>query len=153
MPRQFLYIKRQIWYDEESGTPKTRREIEIAIDNAVINRDDLQLSHPCAKGFYYVTVKEPVPGADTEVERNGIPFTIQMNEPMRYEGLTFFQASYGPPGAMPGQKMYSVFEVVRNPADKWPEYSLWIVTFGMFVTFMIKLFSFLTTGSRKSRHV
>ena len=81
------------------------------------------------------------------------PFTIQMNEPMRYEGLTFFQASYGPPGAMPGQKMFSVFEVVRNPADKWPEYSLWIVTFGMFVTFMIKLVSFLSAGSRKSRHV
>ena len=79
--------------------------------------------------------------------------TIQMNEPMRYEGLTFFQASYGPPGAGPGDKMYSVFEIVRNPADKWPEYSLWIVSFGMLVTFMIKLGSFLTAGSRKKRHV
>jgi cytochrome c biogenesis protein ResB len=65
--------------------------------------------------------------------------TIQMNEPMRYEGLTFFQASYGPPGAGPGQKMYSVFEIVKNPADKWPEYSLYIVTFGMLVTFLTKL--------------
>jgi hypothetical protein len=90
----------------------------------------------------------------TRVENGSkAPFTIQMNEPMRYEGLTFFQASYGPPGAMPGQKMYSVFEVVRNPADKWPEYSLWIVAFGMLVTFMIKLVSFLAAGSRKSRHV
>ena len=79
--------------------------------------------------------------------------TIQMNEPMRYEGLTFFQASYGPPGAGPGDKMYSVFEVVKNPADKWPEYSLWIVAFGMAVTFLIKLGSFLTAGSRKNRHV
>ena len=79
--------------------------------------------------------------------------TIQMNEPMRYEGLTFFQASYGPPGAMPGQKMYSVFEVVRNPADKWPEYSLWIVAFGMAVTFLIKLGSFIAAGSRKKSHV
>ncbi len=74
-----MYLTRQIWYDEESGIPKTRREIEIAIDDAVINRNDIQLSHPCAKGFYYVTVKEPVPGAATEVEQNGIPFTIQMN--------------------------------------------------------------------------
>jgi hypothetical protein len=79
--------------------------------------------------------------------------TIQMNEPMRYEGLTFFQASYGPPGAGPGQKMYSVFEVVKNPADKWPEYSLWIVAFGMAVTFLTKLTSFIAAGSRKKRHV
>ncbi len=79
--------------------------------------------------------------------------TIQMNEPMRYEGLTFFQASYGPPGAGPGEKMYSVFEVVRNPADQWPKYSLIIVAIGMAITFLIKLGSFLGSGSRKQRHV
>ena len=79
--------------------------------------------------------------------------TIQMNEPMRYEGLTFFQASYGPPGAGPGQPMYSVFEVVRNPADKWPEYSLYIVVFGMLVTFLTKLGGYLAAASRKNRHV
>ena len=77
------------------------------------------------------------------------PVVIQMNEPMRYEGLTFFQASYGPPGAMPGQKMYSVFEIVRNPADKWPEYSLYIVSFGMLVTFLTKLGGFVVTSTRK----
>ncbi len=75
--------------------------------------------------------------------------TIQMNEPMRYEGLTFYQASYGPPGAKPGEPMYSVFEVVRNPADKWPEYSLYIVAFGMLVAFLIKLVLFLIGQSRK----
>jgi hypothetical protein len=79
--------------------------------------------------------------------------TISMNEPMRYEGYTFFQASYGPPGAGPGDKMYSVFEVVRNPADKWPEWSLWIVSFGMLVTFLIKLGSYLGVGKRTTRHV
>jgi hypothetical protein len=90
----------------------------------------------------------------TRVENGGeAKVTIQMNEPMRYEGLTFFQASYGPPGAMPPQKMYSVFEVVKNPADQWPKYSLWIVTLGMFVTFMIKLGFFLTGGPRKYRNV
>jgi hypothetical protein len=80
-------------------------------------------------------------------------FTIQMNEPMRYEGLTFFQASYGPPGAGPGQRMYSVFEIVRNPADKWPEYSLYVVTFGMLVTFLTKLGAYLAGNSRRKRHV
>ncbi|MES2661615.1 MAG: cytochrome c biogenesis protein ResB [Verrucomicrobiota bacterium] len=80
-------------------------------------------------------------------------YTIQMNEPMRYEGLTFFQASYGPDGAQPGQKMYSVFEVVRNPADQWPLYSLIIVAVGMAITFLIKLAFFLGAGPRKFRNV
>lgn len=79
-------------------------------------------------------------------------YTIQMNEPMRHDGLTFFQASYGPPGAGPGEKMYSVFEVVHNPADHWPEYSLYIVTFGMLITFMQKLVSHITAASRKKRN-
>ncbi len=79
--------------------------------------------------------------------------TIQMNEPMRYEGLTFFQASYGPPGAGPGDKMYSVFEVVKNPADQWPKYSLIIVSIGMGITFLTKLAEFIIGGSRKKSHV
>jgi hypothetical protein len=90
----------------------------------------------------------------TRVENGGeAKVTIQMNEPMRYEGLTFFQASYGPPGAGPGQRMYSVFEIVRNPADKWPEYSLYVVTLGMLITFLIKLVTFIAANSRKKRHV
>jgi hypothetical protein len=78
--------------------------------------------------------------------------TIRMNEPMRYEGFTFFQASYGPPGAKPGEPMYSVFEVVKNPADKWPEYSLYIVAFGMLVTFLTKLGGHLAATSRKRKN-
>jgi len=78
--------------------------------------------------------------------------TIQMNEPMRYEGLTFFQASYGPPGAGPGEKMYSVFEIVHNPADRWPEYSLYIVSLGMLITFLQRLGSHLAATSRKKRN-
>ncbi len=90
----------------------------------------------------------------TRIENGGeAKVTIQMNEPMRYEGLTFFQASYGPSNAKSGEKMYSVFEIVKNPADKWPEYSLWIVAFGMAVTFLIKLTFFLWKGPRKYRNV
>ena len=77
---------------------------------------------------------------------------IQMNEPMRYEGYTFFQASYGPEGAKPGDEMYSVFEIVRNPADHWPEYSLYVVAFGMLVTFLTKLGGHLAVASRKRNH-
>ncbi len=89
----------------------------------------------------------------TRIENGGeAKVTIQMNEPMRYEGLTFFQASYGPEGARPGEKMFSVIEVVKNPADKWPEYSLYIVTLGMLITFILKFVLFLTASTRKQRH-
>jgi hypothetical protein len=77
---------------------------------------------------------------------------IEMNEPMRYEGFTFFQASYGPTGAKPGDNMYSVFEIVRNPADHWPEYSLYVVAFGMLVTFLTKLGGHLGAASRKRKN-
>ncbi len=77
--------------------------------------------------------------------------TIQMNEPMRYAGLTFFQASYGPPGAGPGDSMYSVFEIVHNPADKWPEYSLYVVTLGMLITFLTKLGDSLVRTNRRTK--
>ncbi len=76
---------------------------------------------------------------------------IEMNEPMRYEGLTFFQASYGPPGAGPGQKLYSVFEIVKNPADKWPEYSLYVVTLGLLIHFVMKLANYLSAASSKKK--
>jgi ResB-like family len=89
----------------------------------------------------------------TRIEDSGTAkVTIQMNEPMRYMGLTFFQASYGPPGAGPGQKMYSVFEVVKNPADKWPEYSLYIVSFGMLITFLTRFGSYVANQTRKHRN-
>jgi hypothetical protein len=47
--------------------------------------------------------------------------------------------------------MFSVFEVVRNPADKWPEYSLYVVTFGMLVTFLTKFGIFLAAGPRRKK--
>lgn len=89
----------------------------------------------------------------TRIEESGnADVTIQMNEPMRYKGLTFFQASYGPQGAGPGDRMYSVFEVVRNPADKWPEWSLYIVALGMLITFLTRFFGYATSQTRKHRH-
>ena len=77
---------------------------------------------------------------------------IEMNEPMRYEGFTFFQASYGPPDAKPGDVMFTVLEVVKNPADMWPEYSLYIVAFGMLVTFLTKLIGHVQTVSKKRQN-
>jgi len=68
-----------------------------------------------------------------------IPATIQMNEPMRNHGLTFYQASYGPQGERDPGKMFSVFEVVQNPSDQWPKISIAIVAFGLALQFILKL--------------
>ena len=78
---------------------------------------------------------------------------IQMNEPMRYANLTFYQASYDQLGQGPTAKMASVLEVVSNPADKWPQYSLYVVAFGLLVHFIAKLAGFILARSRHNPHV
>ncbi len=48
-----------------------------------------------------------------------------------------------------GEKEFSGFEVVANPADKWPEWSLWIVSAGLGIHFMTKLFGFVLSKGRR----
>lgn len=114
---------------------------------------DVKLDKFTAK-FHPGTSRPAKFASDIQRIENGQSSTmnISMNEPMRYEGFTFFQASYGPSDAKPGEPMYSVFEVVKNPADKWPEYSLYVVAFGMLVTFLTKLGSHLGSLSRKRKN-
>ena len=64
---------------------------------------------------------------------------IEMNEPMRREGWTFFQQSFGPSDVANPTRYYSVFEVVRNPADHWPLYSLILAMIGLFGHFIYQL--------------
>ena len=71
---------------------------------------------------------------------------IQMNEPLRHEGLVLFQSSYG---QSPRGDEYSVFSVVRNVSDKWPEYSMWVITVGMLMAFGRKILSFVKGQSKK----
>lgn len=75
---------------------------------------------------------------------------IKMNDPMRRDGYTFFQASWGPQDARPGDTLFSVFEVVRNPADKWPEWSLYITGVGLLVHFIMKLVLFLRNPAKRN---
>jgi hypothetical protein len=72
---------------------------------------------------------------------------IEMNEPMRQGGLTFYQRTMmnGPAGASK-EATISGFEVVRNPSDKWPEYSIWVAALGLVLHFLIKLGTFLFRG-------
>ena len=75
---------------------------------------------------------------------------IYMNHPMRYQGFTFFQASWGPPGGKPTDRLYTVFEVVKNPADQWPLYAILITTVGLLVHFGYMLISFILRQTKKS---
>jgi len=74
---------------------------------------------------------------------------IKMNEPLRHEGFTFFQTSFGPPGSEPGDRMYSVFTVVKNPSDHWPLISLIIVGLGLLIHLVWKLWQHLAQSNRK----
>ncbi len=67
------------------------------------------------------------------------PIKIRMNEPLRRNGFIAFQSSFGPPNARPGDAVYSVFSVVRNPADQWPLWSLVVMTVGLLAHFAQKL--------------
>jgi hypothetical protein len=75
-------------------------------------------------------------------ERGGEKVLIQMNEPLRDGGLVLFQSSWGPSDAGPDGPFFSVFSVVRNPSDKWPEYSLWVIALGLLLTFGQSLLRF-----------
>jgi len=83
------------------------------------------------------------------IEDEAIPVEISMNEPMRKGGFTFFQRTMSGGPQADGAPEYSGLEVVSNPADKWPEYSLYMVTLGLFIHFVTKLWIFLLGSSRK----
>lgn len=75
--------------------------------------------------------------------------TIRMNRPMRYDGYTFFQASFAHLDNDPSKEAFSVFEVVNDPADAWPAISLVIVTIGLTIHFLMMLERYLSGASRK----
>ncbi|MDE2491260.1 MAG: cytochrome c biogenesis protein ResB [Elusimicrobia bacterium] len=73
-----------------------------------------------------VRLKDPSAGEDRDV-------LIHMNHPLRYRGLTFYQASYGK-----GDKL-SIFQVVRNPGWRLPYLACALVALGMLLHFGLKL--------------
>lgn len=70
---------------------------------------------------------------------------IQMNEPLRRDNLILFQSSFGNQGG----STFSTFSVVRNISDKWPEYSLYIVTIGMLMAFSLKLSKYVAREAKR----
>jgi hypothetical protein len=72
---------------------------------------------------------------------------ISMNAPMRYQGYTFYQSSWGPQDAAPGVPLYSVLAVARNPAERFPLYACAIIAAGMALHFALKLTRYLRRES------
>ena len=67
---------------------------------------------------------------------SGREVKIYMNHPMRYAGLTFYQASFGK------NDTASMFQVVKNPGRLIPYISCLLITLGLVIQFGIGLFRF-----------
>ncbi|MFP6581503.1 MAG: cytochrome c biogenesis protein ResB [Candidatus Hydrogenedentota bacterium] len=82
---------------------------------------------------------------------NGEEETIRiwMNHPLRYKGYTFFQESWGPPNAAPGEPLYSQFAVVRNPGDQGPLYACIIISIGLLLHFILKLLAYMRLEAKR----
>lgn len=68
---------------------------------------------------------------------------VYMNNPLRYQGLTFFQQGFD------NNDTTTILQVVRNPGWMLPYIACLMLTLGLFVQFGIGLFSF--TRKRKAR--
>lgn len=70
---------------------------------------------------------------------------ITMNAPVRDTGYVLFQASFSQDRGANGP-MRSVFAVVWNPADKWPEYACYLAAFGLLLHLIIRAVMFARRG-------
>jgi hypothetical protein len=68
---------------------------------------------------------------------------IEMNEPLRDGGLVVYQSGWGPPGGREEERLYSVFSVVRNRSDRWPEYGMWVIIVGLLLFYGKQLRGFV----------
>lgn len=78
--------------------------------------------------------------ADMDVGGAVRPVKIWMNNPLRHEGYTFFQASYA---QAPGQVEKSTFAVVTNPGRVLPYVSSILVFGGLLLHFLLRLIPFI----------
>ncbi len=73
---------------------------------------------------------------------------IEMNQPLRYKDLTFYQTSWNDAGP----KVESGFTVKTNPSDQWPKYAIYTCGVALFVHFIVKLFGFVSTSIARSKN-
>ncbi len=67
---------------------------------------------------------------------------IRMNEPLRYAGLTFYQAAYKP------NDTGTVLQVVHNPGWLMPYVASGMIALGLVVQFVISLWRYLARGGK-----
>ena len=86
----------------------------------------------------------------TKIE-NGVSqsLKITMNEPLREQGFTLYQSSWGPSNARPGDPLYSTLAVVNNPADQLPLYACIIISLGLLIHFSRGLVRYLKAEAKK----
>lgn len=76
--------------------------------------------------------------SDVRIHENGSSQSrdtlIYMNHPLRYDGLTFYQASFAQNDTM------SMFQVVRNPARWIPYIATAVTTLGLVLQFLVSLY-------------
>ncbi len=70
---------------------------------------------------------------------------IYMNNPLRYDGLTFYQASFA------NQDQTSILQVVRNPGWLLPYFAVLLVGVGMTIQFTIHLIRYVTGRDGRRR--
>ena len=73
-------------------------------------------------------------------EKQSFNFNISMNNPLRHQGLTFFQSSFG--NTKEGRDI-TVLQVVRNPGAWIPYISVGLMSLGLFLHFGYALIRFL----------
>jgi ResB-like family len=132
--------------DGRTFTLKLTRETFELPFNVTLNRFTHEF-HPGTRRpkVFESDITKREDGIDQEVK-------IEMNQPLRRRGYTLFQASWGPENwtpAMGRAKLYSVFAVVKNPSDQWPQYALMTAAFGLLLHFGMKLFSAISRATTK----
>lgn len=78
------------------------------------------------------------------------PVKIEMNEPLRSQGLVLYQSSWGPSNARPGDRLFSTLAVVRNPADQYPLYACIVIAIGLLLHFGTKLRRYIRSEVREA---
>ncbi len=80
---------------------------------------------------------------NTEDGRDDREVLVYMNNPLRYSGFTFYQASFEP-----GNDKVTILQVVRNPSWLIPYIACSLMTLGLIWQFCIHLFAFI--GKRRT---
>lgn len=131
-PPQMVHFAKQSW---EIALRMKRHYYPFSVELIDFSHD----KYPGTDIPYNFSSEVMVRHTDTTKNQKAL---IYMNHPLRYGGLTFFQASFA------NNDLTSIFQVVRNPGWILPYISVLMMGFGMIIQFGMHFFKFLS----KSKH-